>query len=166
MLLTHRTWDRKKITGQMCYFFKVLNSAFQISQFANLIKRYVYKRDMIEICEPKLAFVTEPSPQILLVIQKGLFQFPNVWWNVLDSKVALETKLVRKWTLNFYRERNMTNKIRLLQEVWRAYYDHKSSLYLDISSFLPNLDYSGSRSSCLEVLCKKGLESCMIEQIW
>ena len=63
----------------MCYFFKVLNSAFQISQFANLIKRYVYKRDMIEICEPKLAFVTEPSPQILLVIQKGLFQFPNFW---------------------------------------------------------------------------------------
>ena len=114
----------------MGYFFKGLNSAFQISQFANLIKRYVYKRDMIEICEPKLAFVTEPSPQILLVIQKGLFQFPNVWWNVLDSKVALETKLVRKWTLNFYRERNMTNKIRLLQEVWRAYYDHKSSLYL------------------------------------
>ena len=52
----------------MCYFFKVLNSAFQISQFANLIKRYVYKRDMIEICEPKLGFVTEPSPQILLVI--------------------------------------------------------------------------------------------------
>ena len=56
---------------------------------------------MIEICKPKLGFVTEPSPQILLVIQKGLFQFPNFWRNVLDSKLALETKLVWKWTLNF-----------------------------------------------------------------
>ena len=56
----------------MVYFLKILNSVFQISQFANLIKRFVYQRDTIEICIPKLGFVTEPSTQILLVIQKGL----------------------------------------------------------------------------------------------
>ena len=94
--VTYSSYIRQvKNNGPSGLFLKVLNSVFQISQFGNLIKRYVYQRDMIEISIPKLGFVTEPSPQILLVIQKGLFQFPNFWWNALDTKLALGTKPVR-----------------------------------------------------------------------